>query len=172
VPLWGRFEAAVIDAKGNNAVVNRYYGDGSLKEVEDAEGNITKYEYNGFKGLKKTIYEDETYEQVTYDQYRRVSQTRGRGGQMIEFTYDNLNRVTKKETHDPNQTPIETITYEYDLAGRLYRVRRIDMRSATRPKDHEPAGRLFTFVLPGTLSPDPWDFPLWARGRIKRRRRR
>jgi len=26
----------VIDAKGSNSVVNRYYGDGSLKEVEDA----------------------------------------------------------------------------------------------------------------------------------------
>jgi hypothetical protein len=34
----------VIDAKGNNAVVNRYYGNGSLKEVEDAKGNVTTYE--------------------------------------------------------------------------------------------------------------------------------
>ena len=43
----------VIDANDCNSVVNRYYGDGSLKEVEDAKGNITRYEYNGFKGLKK-----------------------------------------------------------------------------------------------------------------------
>jgi YD repeat-containing protein len=65
-----------IDAKGNNSVVNRYYGDGSLKEVEDARGKITRYEYNGFKGLKKTTYEDDTCEQITYDEYRRVSEAR------------------------------------------------------------------------------------------------
>ena len=45
----------VIDAKSCNSVRQPLYGDGSLKEVEDAKGNITKYEYNGFKGLKKTI---------------------------------------------------------------------------------------------------------------------
>jgi hypothetical protein len=27
-------------------------------EVEDAQGNITQYEYNGFKGLATTTYED------------------------------------------------------------------------------------------------------------------
>ena len=32
--------------------------------------------------------------------------------------------------------------------------------------DREPTGRLFTWVLLGTLSPDPWDLPLGARGRI------
>jgi len=55
----------VIDAKGNNSVVNRYYGDGSLKEVEDGNGHVTKYEYNGFKGLAKTTYPDDTYELPT-----------------------------------------------------------------------------------------------------------
>ncbi len=82
----------VSDAKGNNSVVKRYYGDGSLKEVEDARGNITKYEYDGFKGLKKTTYPDNNYEGPTYDSYRRVSQMRGGSGQKIEFRYDSLGR--------------------------------------------------------------------------------
>ncbi len=43
----------VIDAEGHDTVINRYNTDGSLKEVEDAKGNVTRYEYNGFKGLKK-----------------------------------------------------------------------------------------------------------------------
>jgi len=112
----------VIDAKGNNSVVNRYYGDGSLKEVEDAKGNVTHYEYNGFMGLKKTTYEDDTYEQPTYDSYRRVTQTRGRSGQTISLTYDGLNRIPTKTVRDPNFVLVNTITYQYDLLGRLYKV--------------------------------------------------
>jgi YD repeat-containing protein len=48
----------VIDAEGHDTVINRYNTDGSLKEVEDAKGNVTRYEYNGFQGLKKTLYPD------------------------------------------------------------------------------------------------------------------
>jgi hypothetical protein len=32
----------VADAKRNNFIVKRYYGDGGVKEVEDAEGNVTR----------------------------------------------------------------------------------------------------------------------------------
>jgi hypothetical protein len=59
-------------------------------EVEDAEGNVTAYEYNGFKGLAKTTYEDDTYEVPTYDDYRRVTQTRGRWGQTIHLAPDQV----------------------------------------------------------------------------------
>lgn len=52
----------VIDAKDCNSVVNTYNPDGSLKEVEDAKGNVTQYEYNGFMGLKRTTYPDNTHE--------------------------------------------------------------------------------------------------------------
>jgi hypothetical protein len=41
------------------------------------------------------------------------------------------------------------------------------MRSATRRDGREPIGRLFPCVPLGTLSPDPWDLALWARGRIR-----
>jgi len=129
----------VIDANEDNAVTNRYYGDGSLKEVEDAQGNITQYEYNGFKALKKTTYEDETYEQPTYDQYRRVTQTRGRSGQVIYLTYDGLNRVKTKTVEDPNGLTTNTITYTYDLLGRLYRVAD---NSGTTKNTYDKAGRL------------------------------
>jgi predicted Zn-dependent peptidase len=44
---------------------------------------------------------------------------------------------------------------------------RINMRSATRPNDPEPAGRLLNSVRLGTLSPDPWDLPLCPRDRIR-----
>ena len=44
---------------------------------------------------------------------------------------------------------------------------RINMRSATRPNDPEPADRLLNSLRLGTLSPDPWDLPLYARSRIR-----
>jgi hypothetical protein len=52
------------------------------------------------------------------------------------------------------------------------RLGRINIRSATRPNDHEPIGRPYNSVPLGTLSPGPWDLALWARDRIKRTRRR
>jgi len=46
----------VIDAEDHNNVTNMYNADGSLQKVEDAKGNATEYEYNGFMGLKKTTF--------------------------------------------------------------------------------------------------------------------
>ena len=46
---------------------------------------------------------------------------------------------------------------DYNLA---YHAGRINMRSATRTNDPEPAGRLWNSLRLGTLSPAPWDFPL------------
>jgi YD repeat-containing protein len=142
---WGR-PWKVINAKGNNSVVNRYYGNGSLKEVEDAKGNVTKYEYNGFMGLAKTTYEDDTYEQPTYDSYRRVTQTRGRSGQTITLTYDDLNRVKTKTVRDPNFVLVNTITYQYDLLGRLYKV---TDNTGTTKNTYDKAGRLIRVEYPG-----------------------
>ena len=44
---------------------------------------------------------------------------------------------------------------------------RINTPSATRRDGRAPSGRLFTCVLLGTLSPDPWDLPLWARNMVQ-----
>ena len=55
----------VIDAKGNNSVVNTYNPDGSLKQVQDAKGNTTQYTYNGFMALSRITYPDSTCEQMT-----------------------------------------------------------------------------------------------------------
>jgi len=137
----------VIDAKGNNSVVNRYYGDGSLKEVEDARGNITTYEYNGFKGLARTTYEDDTYEEPTYDSYRRVHEALGRSGQVIELLYDCLNRVSTKRVWDPNSVLVNTITYQYDLMGRLYKV---TDNTGTTKNTYDRAGRLIRVEYPGS----------------------
>jgi YD repeat-containing protein len=125
----------VIDAEGHDTVVNRYNGNGSLKEVEDAKGNVTQYEYNGFMALARTTYPDDTYEELTYDEYRRVIETRGRSGQTIGLSYDGLNRVSGKAVENPYGAPINDVVYQYDLLGRLYKV--TDDTATTSSKGRE-----------------------------------
>ena len=137
----------VIDAEGHDTVVNIYDpNDGSLKGVRDAKGNLTRYEYTGFMGLKKTIFADGTSEQPMYDQYRRVCYTRGRGGQTMLFDYDNLSRLITRTVKNSQGNTTNTIQYEYDLMGRLYRV--CDSTGMTK-NTYDKAGRLKRVEYPG-----------------------
>ncbi|MCX5646491.1 MAG: hypothetical protein NTZ17_17690 [Phycisphaerae bacterium] len=124
----------VTDAEGN-VTTTPYYPDGKVWKVIDAKGNVAQYEYNGFMALARTTYPDDTYEELTYDEYRRVIETRGRSGQTISLTYDGLNRVSTKTVRDPNFVLANTITYQYDLLGRLYKV--TDNTGTTSSKGRE-----------------------------------
>jgi len=101
------------DPANNTAVTRTYTDNGVLASVEDAEGNVTDYEYDGFDRLKKTTFEDATYEQLTYDANGNVTSKRTRNADVIDFTFDALNRMTQK---DPDGMAV--VTYGYDLAGR------------------------------------------------------
>ncbi|UCD52921.1 MAG: hypothetical protein JSW27_09825 [Phycisphaerales bacterium] len=113
----------IIDANDNAAVTNVYNDDGSLRQVIDAKGNVTEYDYDGFVALTKTTFEDGTYEQIDYDAFRRPQKTVKRGDQEITLTYDDLNRVTVKDANDPDDSSLDNIiTYAYDLTGKLLEV--------------------------------------------------
>ena len=110
-----------------NDVANTFSLNGALATVTDAGNNRTTYEYDGFDRLIKTRYPIATvgaltsstsdFEQLTYDANSNVTQRRLRDGQLINFTYDNLNRVTLKDV--PNSVVYEhDTTYTYDLQGR------------------------------------------------------
>ncbi|MGE0265099.1 MAG: RHS repeat-associated core domain-containing protein [Candidatus Obscuribacterales bacterium] len=109
--------ATVKDPATNTAVTRTYTDNGLLESVTDAEGNTTEYEHDGFDRLKKTTFEDSTYEQLTYDANSNVVSRLTRAGDAIDVTYDVLNRVTQK---DPDNMPV--VSYEYDLAGRRTKV--------------------------------------------------
>jgi YD repeat-containing protein len=73
---------------------------------------------------------------------------RGRAGQTIDLTYDNLNRVKTKSVEDPNHGQTNTITYKYDLLGRVYQV--IDENNGTTKNTYDKAGRLIRVEYPGS----------------------
>ena len=109
--------ATVKDPSLTIAETRTYTDNGLLESVEDASGNVTAYEYDGFDRLKKTTFEDATYTQRTYDANGNLTQFRTRNADLIDYTYDVLNRVTEK---DPDG--MATVSYTYDLAGRRTQV--------------------------------------------------
>ena len=97
---------------------NSFTGNGKLAIVTDAENNRTTFEYDGHDRLSVTRFPLTTlgalassttdYEQLTYDNNDNISQRRLRDGQLINYSYDALNRMTFKDV--PN-----TITGEFDV---------------------------------------------------------
>jgi RHS repeat-associated protein len=105
-------------------VTTAYTANGQVSSVSDAENNKTSYTYDGQNRLSKTQYpvpakgsnasSASDYEQLTYDANGNVTQRRLRDGQLINYVYDNLNRVTSK---DLPGAEID-VSYSYDLIGR------------------------------------------------------
>ena len=104
---------------------NSYTNNGKLATVTDGENNRATFEYDGYDRLFKTRYpvtalgaltsSTTDFEQLTYDANSNVTQRRLRDGQLINSTYDNLNRPTLKDL-----PAAETdVTYSYDLLGRM-----------------------------------------------------
>ena len=67
--------------------------------------------------LVKTTYPDTSYEEYTYDANSNLLTKRTRNGDIITYTYDNLNRLDLKTYPDSS-----TVNYAYDVASRLISV--------------------------------------------------
>jgi RHS repeat-associated protein len=130
----------VTDAEDHNNVTYTYNADGSLQKVEDAKGNTTEYQYNGFMATDKITYGDGTSTEPGYDEIRRLDTVENRAGQITSVTYDGLHRVKTKVLPD------STITYKYDLTGRVIEI--ADNTGTTR-NTYDDAGRLIKVQYPG-----------------------
>ena len=118
-------QTAVGTADVSNEVTATFNANGTTATVKDAENNLTTYEYDGFDRLTKTRYPSTTqgsgtssttdYEQPAYDANGNITQRRLRDGLLINYGYDNLNRMTLKDL--PGSEP--DVSNSYDLLGRL-----------------------------------------------------
>jgi RHS repeat-associated protein len=129
----------VIDANDNATVTKTYNTDGSLQKVQDAKGNATQCQYNGFMKVNKTTFADDSYEELTYDWLQRVTDKRTRNDRHVSLTYDAIGRVLTKEILNGGSPADNTITYKYDLTGRL--IRTTD-NTGTTTYSYDNAGRL------------------------------
>ena len=156
---------AVGTAQEADEETNSYTLNGKLATVTDGENNLTTFEYDGHDRLAKTRYpalalgalssSTTDFEQLTYDANSNVTQRRLRDGQLINSSYDALNRVTLKDLPASESD----VTYNYDLLNRIISAVRGTSTSAmaydalgrmisetsngfTTSLQYDPAGRL------------------------------
>ncbi|MBC7770227.1 MAG: RHS repeat-associated core domain-containing protein [Phycisphaerales bacterium] len=100
-----------------------FTADGLLATLMDANGNITTYEYDGIDRLIKIRFPNVSsggssstdYESFAYNANSVMTQRRLRDGGLVNFTYDNLSRVTLVDA--PSGT--SDVTSAYDNFSRL-----------------------------------------------------
>ncbi|MBK7285085.1 MAG: RHS repeat protein [Sphingomonadales bacterium] len=118
-------QQAVGTADAADEETNTYTANGKLASVTDGENNTTTLEYDGHDRLAKTRYPVPTqgalassttdYEGLSYDANGNVTQRRLRDGQLINSTFDALNRVTLKDLPSPEVD----VSYSYDLLNHV-----------------------------------------------------
>jgi RHS repeat-associated protein len=102
-----------------------YTPNGQRRTVNDANNNLSTFEYDGFDRLERlrfpspvlgaTTSSTTDYEQYAYDPNGNRTSLRKRDGQIIGYAYDNLDRQRIKDI--PGGTAGDVYT-NYDLAGR------------------------------------------------------
>lgn len=99
-----------------------YISPGKIDTLSDANGNLTKYTYDGFGRLKRVYFPSKTsigqysssdYEEFFYDSNDNISSLRKRNGIYISYFYDKNNRVYKKDVPGTS----DDVYYGYDLLG-------------------------------------------------------
>jgi RHS repeat-associated protein len=98
-------------------ITNEYYEEqpGLLKSVKDARSHKTSYEYDANALLGKITYQDGSTEHFVHDLNGNNTQKIKRNGAVINYRYDDNNRLTYKDY--VNNSTVEDILYTYDLRG-------------------------------------------------------
>lgn len=124
-------------------VAYTYTPNGKQETLTDSEGNLTRYNYDGFDRLERTTYPDESFEEVTYDANGNTKTQHTRSGQVFAYDYDVLNRLKREDV--PYSTT--DIVYTYDLIGRPLT---ITDEAGTIIHSYDTSGRLETVTRPDT----------------------
>lgn len=116
-------ERALGTSLAQTYITNTYDGY-LLKSQTDANGNKTQLEYDDYDRLKYRYYPSKTtpgaysttdYHEYAYDMVGNMTMERKRDGSIINYTYDNNNRLIVKDLS--NNSYSQDIYYSYDLRG-------------------------------------------------------
>lgn len=139
---------------------NSYTANGKLATVTDGENNRTTFEYDGHDRLATTRYpitslgaltsSTTDFEQLSYDANSNVTQRRLRDGQLINSTFDNLNRVTLKDLPAPEVD----VTYSYDVLDRMMQA---TQGSLSNVLAYDAVGRMISEATGGNTSSMQYD---------------
>jgi RHS repeat-associated protein len=122
-----KVQTAVGTADQSDEVTSTYNLNGTTATVADANGNLTTMIYDGFDRVSQTrfptagngaVSSSTDYEGASYDANGNVAQRRLRDGNIIGYTFDNLNRVITKDVPATGAYFEQDIAYQYDLLGR------------------------------------------------------
>jgi RHS repeat-associated protein len=139
-----KVQTAYGTAEQSDEVTIDFTLNGLQRYVMDGQGNMTAFAYDGLDRLQQKRFPLPTqgsqatsttdYEYYSYDANGNVTQRRLRDGQVINYTFDNLNRVTLKDV--PNTAYYENdISYSYDLPGRMLSASNAGTRSVSMAYD-------------------------------------
>ena len=122
-----RIQKAVGTAIEQDYATYTYTDNGKVETVADANGQLTTYEYDGFDRLTRTIFPSKTMraesdenddELYAYDANGNRTQLTKRDGRVLDYFYDALNRMTRKQMASGYLTASYTrVDYTYDLRG-------------------------------------------------------
>jgi len=116
--------------------------DGKLKTLKDANAGTTTYYYDTSNWLTKTVFPDGSYEEYAPDSNSNILTKRTRKGDIITYSYDNLNRMASKACPS-----YPAVTYAYDIASRLTSV--IAGGSAATSYIYDNLNRTIQVTYPG-----------------------
>jgi RHS repeat-associated protein len=125
----------------NKTTTFTYWPSGKTRTVQDDNGQITTFEYDGSDLRTRMVYPDQTsYQQWGYDEDKNLTARRIVGGNTQRFSYDPRNRMTDMWWDDENAI-FEYSHFEYDAANKVIVA---NNQSADISRQYDDAGRLLS----------------------------
>ncbi|OGL51776.1 MAG: hypothetical protein A3H37_12080, partial [Candidatus Schekmanbacteria bacterium RIFCSPLOWO2_02_FULL_38_14] len=106
----------IIDPSGNIYAYSNYDIYSNPGQVIDANNVATNYTYDS-RGRLKTILIETSLTQIFYDPKGNVDYIILPEGNIVDYTYDVVDRLTGITKISSGSAPIESITYTYDTEG-------------------------------------------------------
>jgi RHS repeat-associated protein len=133
-------QAEVVATDDNNNQTTVWFNDlGSVAQVEDPRGNISKYLYDNNGNLVDYTDAAGNLYQYHYDQNGNLTQSVNPLGQTVQMTYGRLSNLTSLTDADGNTTQ-----YQYDAAGNLRSITYPD--NTSQSFQYDPLGNMIDTV--------------------------